>query len=68
MKHFAGDRGLVWCFDRRNPGKPFQTAPTKIGYEKLLENQTTDALMLDANYVRRSDAELLWKGGSGHGR
>jgi tRNA threonylcarbamoyladenosine biosynthesis protein TsaB len=40
----------------------------KIGYQKLLENQTADALTLDANYVRRSDAELLWKGGRGHGR
>ncbi|MFI5056937.1 MAG: tRNA (adenosine(37)-N6)-threonylcarbamoyltransferase complex dimerization subunit type 1 TsaB [Candidatus Acidiferrales bacterium] len=40
----------------------------KIGYQKLLENRTADAVTLDANYVRRSDAELLWKGGSGHGR
>jgi tRNA threonylcarbamoyladenosine biosynthesis protein TsaB len=40
----------------------------KIGYQKLLENQTADALTLDANYVRRTDAELLWKGGRGHGR
>jgi len=40
----------------------------KIGYQKLLENRTVDALTLDANYVRRSDAELFWKGGSGHGR
>lgn len=40
----------------------------RIGYQKLLENQTADALTLDANYVRRSDAEVLWKGGSGHGR
>lgn len=40
----------------------------RIGYRKLLENRTADALTLDANYVRRSDAELLWKGGSGRGR
>jgi len=40
----------------------------KIGYQKLLENRTADALTLDANYVRRSDAEVLWKGGRGHGR
>jgi hypothetical protein len=40
----------------------------KIGYQKLLENRTADALTLDANYVRRSDAEILWKGSSGHGR
>jgi tRNA threonylcarbamoyladenosine biosynthesis protein TsaB len=28
----------------------------------------TDALALDANYVRRSDAEVFWKGKAGHGR
>ncbi len=28
----------------------------------------TDALALDANYVRRSDAEIFWKGGAVHGR
>jgi tRNA threonylcarbamoyladenosine biosynthesis protein TsaB len=40
----------------------------KIGYQKLLENRTADALTLDANYLRRPDAELLWKAGSKHGR
>lgn len=40
----------------------------RIGYQKLLENRGADALTLDADYVRRSDAELFWKGGSGHGR
>ncbi len=40
----------------------------RIGYERVLENRLTNALTLDANYVRRSDAELLWKGGSGRGR
>jgi tRNA threonylcarbamoyladenosine biosynthesis protein TsaB len=40
----------------------------KIGYERVLENRLADAVTLDANYVRRSDAELLWKGGSGRGR
>jgi tRNA threonylcarbamoyladenosine biosynthesis protein TsaB len=60
--------------DRENAGEKVQKvspvfAPVigKIGYQKLLENRTTDALTLDANYVRRSDAELLWKGRSGHG-
>ncbi|HET8922610.1 MAG TPA: tRNA (adenosine(37)-N6)-threonylcarbamoyltransferase complex dimerization subunit type 1 TsaB [Candidatus Acidoferrum sp.] len=28
---------------------------------------STDALRLDANYVRRSDAEIFWKGGKTHG-
>jgi tRNA threonylcarbamoyladenosine biosynthesis protein TsaB len=45
-------------------------APTigRIGLRQLKEGRTTDALGLDANYVRRSDAEILWKGGATHGR
>jgi tRNA threonylcarbamoyladenosine biosynthesis protein TsaB len=41
-----------------------ELAPTigKIGLRMAQENRLTDALRLDANYVRRSDAELLWKG------
>lgn len=30
--------------------------------QKLARGETLDALRLEANYVRRSDAELLWKG------
>lgn len=33
-----------------------------IAYERAKRGEFTDALHLDANYVRRSDAELLWKG------
>jgi tRNA threonylcarbamoyladenosine biosynthesis protein TsaB len=40
-----------------------------IGTRLLREGKATDALSLDANYVRRSDAEIFWKGGSAaHGR
>jgi hypothetical protein len=38
----------------------------KIGYQLAREGRLIDALALDANYVRRSDAELFWKGGSAH--
>ncbi len=39
-------------------------APTiaKLAYQRALRGETVDALRLDANYVRRSDAELNWKG------
>jgi len=37
------------------------------GYRLALQNQHTDSLALDANYIRRSDAEMLWKGPSHHG-
>jgi len=40
----------------------------KIGREMALEKKLTNALTLDANYVRRSDAEILWKGKAGSGR
>jgi len=38
----------------------------KIGHQLAREGRLIDALALDANYVRRSDAEILWKGGSAH--
>ncbi|HKW61866.1 MAG TPA: tRNA (adenosine(37)-N6)-threonylcarbamoyltransferase complex dimerization subunit type 1 TsaB [Candidatus Acidoferrum sp.] len=38
----------------------------RIGLLRLQEGKTTDALRLDANYVRRSDAEIFWKGAA-HG-
>lgn len=33
-----------------------------LGYARALRGQVVDAVRLDANYIRRSDAELLWKG------
>src|SRR5260370_15648580 len=39
----------------------------RIGYNLALQNHLTDALSLDANYLRRSDAEIFWKGLSHHG-
>jgi len=40
----------------------------RIGRAQLAAGRFTDALTLDANYVRRSDAEIFWKGGAVHGR
>jgi len=40
---------------------PFAAKLGALAYRKLLSGQTTDAISLDANYVRRSDAELFWK-------
>jgi tRNA threonylcarbamoyladenosine biosynthesis protein TsaB len=39
-----------------------------LGLAALAEGRFTDALALDANYVRRSDAEIFWKGKATHGR
>ena len=35
----------------------------RLGYQLALQNCLTDASSLDANYVRRSDAEIFWKSG-----
>jgi tRNA threonylcarbamoyladenosine biosynthesis protein TsaB len=34
----------------------------RLGYSRAARGELSDALLLDANYVRRSDAELKWKG------
>jgi tRNA threonylcarbamoyladenosine biosynthesis protein TsaB len=39
-----------------------------LGLAALAEGRFTDALALDANYVRRPDAEIFWKGNAAHGR
>ena len=40
----------------------------RIGAAELAAGRVTDALSLDANYVRRSDAEIFWKGNAAHVR
>jgi tRNA threonylcarbamoyladenosine biosynthesis protein TsaB len=40
---------------------PFAQRLGLLAYRKFHEGDTTDALSLDANYVRRSDAEVFWK-------
>ncbi len=36
----------------------------QLGFARAQRGELVDALTLDANYIRRSDAELLWKGPS----
>jgi tRNA threonylcarbamoyladenosine biosynthesis protein TsaB len=57
----------VWA-SRRSRGDtldsihpPFAAQLGALADRKLLAGETTDAVSLDANYVRRSDAELFWK-------
>jgi len=40
----------------------------KIGFQRAREGRLLDALALDADYVRRPDAETFWKGATGSGR
>ena len=39
----------------------------RIGRRRAAEGRLQDALTLDAEYVRRSDAEIFWKGGAKRG-
>jgi tRNA threonylcarbamoyladenosine biosynthesis protein TsaB len=40
----------------------------ELGEERAREGKFTDPLLLDANYVRRSDAEIFWKDPATHGK
>lgn len=40
---------------------PFADRLGLLAHRKFLAGDVTDAITLDANYVRRSDAELFWK-------
>lgn len=56
-----------------NEGFEFVDGFLGIGIARMARNAVeagrfTDALALDANYVRRSDAEVSWKGNVAHGR
>ncbi len=63
----------VWKEKEKRGENVEQVSPTlapvigRIGLRRLQEGKGTDALGLDANYVRRPDAEIFWKGGAGHG-
>ena len=40
----------------------------ELGEQRAREGKFTDPLVLDANYVRRSDAEIFWKDPASHGK
>ena len=40
----------------------------RIALRRAREGKLADSLTLDANYVRRSDAEIFWKGNVAHGK
>ena len=41
---------------------PFSSILGLLGFQKFKQGLVTDAAALDANYIRRCDAEVLWKG------
>jgi len=73
------DKELVveapWWIERKLAGDRLEVvtavlAPRvgQIGYQQAQEGKLVDALALDANYIRRSDAERSWKDTSGAAR
>ena len=67
--------GLAGWKVRERLGDTMERGPaelaTSIGVlaeQRAVAGQFTDPLGLDANYVRRSDAEIFWKGPAAHGR
>ncbi len=61
--------------EREKSGERVQMSSTvlapligQLGYRRVLDGKVTDALGLEADYVRRSDAEVFWKAGAGHAR
>jgi len=79
LRWIAMDPELLTCTPgwRIRPGKGEEilrcpdgvaAGVAELGEERARQGKFTDALQLDANYVRRSDAEIFWKDPSGHGR
>lgn len=52
-------RGLPWSI--RKASSVLAPIIARLAAERATRGEVTDSLRLDANYVRRSDAELLWK-------
>jgi len=59
---------------REKRNEPLEVVPgflagvvARMAAKDLSAGRHTDPLMLDANYVRRSDAEIFWKGSAAHG-
>jgi hypothetical protein len=53
---------LIRCADELAAGV------AELGEERARMGRFTDPLILDANYVRRSDAEIFWKDPADHGK
>lgn len=56
-EHQSGRHGVVI----REVSPVLAPVVGKLAYQRALRGETVDALRLDANYIRRSDAELKWK-------
>ena len=58
FRDLVGGREVEWI----DTPRPLAGAIARIAIRKANGGQAQDAAAIEANYVRRSDAELLWKG------
>jgi tRNA A37 threonylcarbamoyladenosine modification protein TsaB len=58
----ARGESLIRCADGLAAGV------AELGEERARQGKFADPLLLDANYVRRSDAEIFWKDPASHGK
>lgn len=59
LSEWTAERHLPWTIQKA--GSALAPAIAQLAFELAGRGEFTDSLRLDANYVRRSDAELLWK-------
>jgi tRNA threonylcarbamoyladenosine biosynthesis protein TsaB len=64
----VGDRPVEWITSGFDIGRNATHAPTdlaatiaRMAMRKLKAGENCDPILLEANYVRRSDAEIFWK-------
>jgi tRNA threonylcarbamoyladenosine biosynthesis protein TsaB len=64
----VGGRMVEYISAGFDPGLPFTAAPpelagmiARLAIARLVSGEECDPALIEANYVRRSDAEILWK-------
>jgi tRNA threonylcarbamoyladenosine biosynthesis protein TsaB len=64
----VGDRTVEYISAGFDPGVTFTAAPVelagiiaRLAFRRFLSGESGDPAAIEANYVRRSDAEILWK-------
>jgi tRNA threonylcarbamoyladenosine biosynthesis protein TsaB len=68
FRQMVGDRSVEWITAGYDPGVPVTNAPpelagmiARLAISRFLAGDPCDPASIEANYVRRSDAEILWK-------
>lgn len=59
LDEWVAERRLSWSMQQASSA--LAPAIAQVASQRAARGECTDSLRLDANYVRRSDAELLWK-------